>query len=382
MNKLIAIILILSCSWANALSVDTAFENENYLFARLLLSGNDKNIRQAAKSMYDIRIDDIDTLDLAAELLSANMLSKNEPKIKLDSMIWLAKAIGKPGNRRYETLIRELLSPAMAIGRHAKHINPLVDNFNDSPFETFVPNPDIVEKLRIKLSNNPTNPKGMSEKFTQLQIGASLENIFSLIGTPNSITSAPSKVINLRFGGGINLTSLSLRYDGYGIIYIVHHKTGNPGWKVDLVSNIYMLMKGVKDQETLELAELILSDNWKAIIRRLSQQLSDKKVLPQVVYDIAMERLLRSTDAKADFEEKMLAFMAKFVASSNNKRYLNSLVFVSKNTLSRAVKKHATSSAKRLKKKGSDGEEYIAGSVDIGKYTTAGFGSTKRFNPA
>lgn len=382
MNKLIAIILILSCSSANALSVDTAFENENYLFARLLLSGNEKDIRQAAKSMYDTGTDNINMLDLAAELLSANMLPRNERKIKLDSILWLAKAIGKPGNRRYEALIRKLLSPTMAIGRHAKHINPLVENFNDSPYETFVPNPAIVEKLRIELSNIPKKSNGMNEKFTQLQIGASIENIFSLIGTPNSITSAPSKVINIGFGGGIKLTSLSLRYDGYGIIYIVHQKTGNIGWKIDLVSNIYMLMKDVKDKETLELAELILSDNWKATIRRLSLQLRDENVLPQVVYDIAMERLLRSTDAKADFEEKMLAFMAKFVASSKNKRYLNSLVFVSKNALSGVVKRHAKGSAKRLKKKGTDGEEYIAGSVDIGKYSTAGFGSTKRFNPA
>ncbi len=72
-NKLFAISLFLFCSFTYAINENIVFENENRIYARLLLSDDNRDVISVAKTLYHEKSKDPAILDLVAEVMTQNI---------------------------------------------------------------------------------------------------------------------------------------------------------------------------------------------------------------------------------------------------------------------------------------------------------------------
>ncbi len=91
---------------------------QNYV--DLMLSGDLRSLKRAAKQMHDAREDNREVLDVAAEVLLSVYPSATDRQI--DTLSWLARAIGISGDGRYYDALSEVMQqgPHRKLRRHAK----------------------------------------------------------------------------------------------------------------------------------------------------------------------------------------------------------------------------------------------------------------------
>ena len=91
---------------------------QNYV--DLMLSGDLRDLKRAAKLMHDAREDNREVLDVAAEVLLT--LYPGAPDRQIDTLSWLSRAIGISGDGRYHDALSEVVEqgPHRKLRRHAK----------------------------------------------------------------------------------------------------------------------------------------------------------------------------------------------------------------------------------------------------------------------
>lgn len=377
MNKLIFILLLLPCCLANALSEGVIYENERHIYERFLLSGHNLKIKAVAQSVFKKNIVDTKLLDLLAEVLIENV---NDPKLfdeRSDTIAWMAKALGRSGNNRYEPTVKNILALSGSNLRLRRHVDAALQDFSGKEQVPFSSNPDSLVNMTKSIENDKVVVKDLGDKFSTVDIGTPLEDIVRLLGSPDEIMVNPGRRDSV-FGQVFGTPGMAFKYREYGIIYLTFKGKDNIGWTSNIISNVYVLMKDETDPEVLTMAELLLSDDWVGIAKMAANVARENKAYPTILYDIAMERLFQSSGVRAYREEKMLAGLCQFVGSSKNSRYEDSMISVSKTSLSRLVRKKSRHSIRKLKISHAGQSRYVKGLVDIGEQGIAAFYASQK----
>lgn len=377
MRKLIAILFIgflfigITTS-AFAQDGKTSKQNLGFLYTHLLLVDNVKAMTTGTKSIYRDEIFDTETLDVVAEVLHDSYSDPEKRARRVDLISWLAKTLGKSGNMRYKPAVEKLTtSDNRKIQKYATRSLPL---FAGRFVEPFKPEPSRLEKLKQHYQLTPENKTNKEELFFSLNPGDALASIIDKLGMPNSIGSENSK--SIRFGRTAyraRFSGMVLNYDGLGAFYLNYQMRNQAGWKIDIVSNIYYLTKDETDNRAIVIADYILGDNWLEATQVIAKGRDKTKQYSERIYDIAAEKLYRAMGTHNRDEIKMLTHLASFIRTSAGPRYMDILQQVSEESESRHIRRHAGKAYKTLKKRskkmGVEVEQYIAGSLDIGKYT-------------
>lgn len=275
-------------------------------------------------------------------------------------MAWMVKLLGASEDSRYQGFLSTLSPLGEKHKRFNKHLELALSRLPVSKNETYAPDEGFLSRLREGFNEKTPGEKASKERFNLVQFGDNLSHVFEELGQPNDLKFAGSRVINYQMAN-IQINSLALKYQNYGILYLSFKKQ-EKHWSVDNTSNAYQLVNGDKDIEPV--VELILSEDWNGIIKSMKSRFYRDKLYPLIVYDVAMERMFRSLNVRSKTEERMLASLAKFVASSGDARYKEEMFRMSKISKSPLVRRQAMLSNKKLKRPG--GGVFVRGELNIG----------------
>jgi len=169
--------------------------------------------------------------------------------------------------------------------------------------------------------------------------------------------------------GGINIIKMALvlHYRGMGEVYLMDN---SGACRISMISNIDSLMSESLSDEDQKLIRVLLGNDWIDMSQKLS--VARKHAYSSLVYDIASERLIQSHLTSSAYEQKMLAYLSRFIGSSNDLRYLPILQEVKNSSAHRAIKRHANRAigdiGSSVKIVDEEPKAYARGDIDIGVF--------------
>ncbi len=371
MFRFITILFIFFSLQSYAGTQKSQLQGAQLLYANMLFSKNVKTKTAGVRSLNRDEVFDTETLDLLAQLLYESYRSPHTRAKRADLISWICKTLGKSGNMRYKSAVEEITkSDNRKIQRYSTASLLL---FSGNKVPSYTPENGLIEKLAPKYQLTiETNPN-KEEKFFSLKPGDSLETIIKTIGMPNSTGSKFSKSFKIGRYIRMTISGMVLNYDGLGTLYLNYKMRHQRGWKIDIVSNIFYLMKDETDDHSVLIADYILGDSWREATRVLSRNTSKRNQYSELLYDIAAEKLYRAMNTHNRYEIQMLTHLAAFMRASAGPRYTDIMEDIAENSDSRHIRRHAKKAFKTFLKRGKKlevkVESYIPGSLDIGKYT-------------
>lgn len=184
------------------------------------------SIKQAAQSMYNTGETNTQVLDVAAEVLLQNYNSGGD----VDTMAWVAKALGKSHNGRYHSVLKEV-ADSKADKKLRKHTETALKEVGAASGEQYVKGKVDLHALRDKkapatasapaASNNTSAApaKTSANGLDVIRNGMSMQEAFDLVGPPTSSSARPTgkAFIPFNFKGSDTVRSYAL-YKGKGRI--------------------------------------------------------------------------------------------------------------------------------------------------------------------
>ena len=366
MRILIGVLAVLLC--ANAMSFDESakFEGVAGIYVRLLTSDNIETIKSGAKSVYRDQIFNEDMLDLVAEVLHESIMDEGKRAQRIDLIAWLARVLGESGNPRYQSTISLLVDSGnkklVSYGNIA-----LAQLSVSSGNAEFTVTEGLLISLQTKYQQALEASHADKASFLGINIHDDLGTVINNVGMPDELWSEGAHTIRIAQHFRSTFNGLVLAYNDFGLVYF-HHNRG--GWRVDTVSNIYLLLNDDIGEDSLQLAASILGNSWLETTNILNRNTSKEKQYDELVYDISAEKLYRTMDTHSAYEIKMLTYLAKFIGVGGDPRYINILQEVVDESDSRHIRRHAKRALKALKKNSlsdTEVEQYLPGSIEIGK---------------
>ncbi|MBN4050562.1 hypothetical protein JYU13_00485 [Gammaproteobacteria bacterium AH-315-M22] len=103
------ILLVLSIALFSLFSISSQAElgSTEQTVVDMMLEGDLRKLKAAVRRIHDAEVFNTEVLDVAAEIMLITY--PNTYKAELDTLSWLAKALGKSGNNRYYEVLSEVV---------------------------------------------------------------------------------------------------------------------------------------------------------------------------------------------------------------------------------------------------------------------------------
>ena len=189
--------------------------------------GGITSIKRAAQSIYNTGEKDPEVLDVAAEVLLQRYGSAVNNDI--DTLSWVAKALGKSGNSRYHATLKEVVESDSnrKLRKYASKALDQVGKPDDNQYQK-----GMVDLLEIRnsrqstASNATADQAGNASGIHGLDIireGMTMEEVYSLVGHPTSTSSHQTGKAWIPFNFGAKDLARSISaYKGKGRVIFSH----------------------------------------------------------------------------------------------------------------------------------------------------------------
>lgn len=195
-----------------------------------LTKGGIQGIKQTAQSIYNTGVKDQEVLDVAMEVLLQRY--RGASSYELDSLAWVAKAIGQSGDNRYSTALKEVVEGETnkKIVKYAKRAwkdvgkSPKVAQYQKGAVDLKAASSS---KSTAKASAAPKKaaPKNGKATLEDIREGMIMTEVYELIGYPtDTVTHQTGKAwIPFNYGGRDLARTIAL-YKGKGRVVFSHSR--------------------------------------------------------------------------------------------------------------------------------------------------------------
>ncbi|MFA7555518.1 MAG: hypothetical protein WCY88_14815 [Spongiibacteraceae bacterium] len=192
--------------------------------------GGNVSIKQAAQSIYNGGERDTEVLDVAAEIL----LQKYPKAVDrdIDTLSWLAKALGSSQNNRYYNTLKEV-ADSNVHRKLRKYARQALDQVEGSSAAQYTKGSVDLAALRkggakskaVSKKSTQANSSSSTAKATidDIRVGMSMEEVYALIGQPTGTSTYQTGKAWVPFNFGAKDVARSVAaYKGQGRIIFSH----------------------------------------------------------------------------------------------------------------------------------------------------------------
>ena len=201
-----------------------------------MTQGGNHSLKQAAQSIYNTGEKSTEVLDVAAEVL----IQRYSTAIKsdLDTLAWVARAIGNSRNPRYHTILKEIVD-SDAHKKIRKYAKAALKQVGDPDGNQYVKGTVDLKAMRsgkksTSSKNTPAKKKSSAKQSLDIvREGMSMAEVFDLVGQPDATTQHQTGKawIPFNFGAKDVVRSVAL-YKGQGRVIFSHDGHNYSGGKV------------------------------------------------------------------------------------------------------------------------------------------------------
>lgn len=182
--KRIIFLFIVAVFAATAQAVDVVGQR----YIDQMIHGGNTSIKQAAKSMYNGSEKDTEVLDVAAEVLLQQYPTAGNQDI--DTLAWLAKALGRSQNNRYHNTLKEV-ADSNANSKLRKYAQQALDQVAGNRVAQYTKGKVNLDALRKgnKTITTKANSTMSKANISVIRVGMSMPEVYDLIGQPTGTSS-------------------------------------------------------------------------------------------------------------------------------------------------------------------------------------------------
>ena len=333
---------------ANAILPDD-FSFREYSDVMLLLSQSDFDVRMGAKSLYRQDSPRRFVLDLLAEVTWTACSGKR--KMDIDTLSWLGKSLGQSKQVRYAELLNYCLANA-SDSKTKKYLEKALDNIEGRVTKSFGAGILNLEEIRasMPIRGNTAYDKEAVRQFSEVRIGATLDDIYNSFGFPDSVrgSSLPKGRAGSHFFGiSVSEDLLVFTYSNLGSFRFGFDKTKSD-WLLVEAASINKFQWVNHHKRIVSFSGLhTASDGME--LRKFARLLINQGNIGVADLDTIAEKIYWS---RQDLRNKMpdgLGWLCNVLIKSRDGRYKQVMhdVATSPDT-SRRLKKYARKAAKKL----------------------------------
>ena len=190
-----------------------------------MVHGGNTSIKQAARSMYNGSEKDTDVLDVAAEVLLQKYPTATGNQ-DIDTLAWLAKALGKSQNNRYHNTLKEV-ADSNAHRKLRKYAQQALSQVEGSKVPQYTKGKVNLAALRKNNKTKTAKAKKSSStgkaSISVIRVGMSMSEVYDLIGQPTGTTSHQTGKAWIPFNVTANDVARTIAaYKGQGRVIFSH----------------------------------------------------------------------------------------------------------------------------------------------------------------
>lgn len=344
-------IAALLCAVPISAAADEIISGRKHAELRLILSGDDFDLKLAVKSIARREKSDQELTDILAVKLWLACSKKSD--IKFDTIAWLGKAIGASGQAKYANVIDHCLAN-ISREKTLRHLYLAKDELKEGKPSANKPGEVDWEKYRRLVKKGPKSParNKQTKRFEDLRLGKPLEEVYLELGMPDEIAAARVYVGKtghlVRVGRSSHM--LEFKYNGLGAVrfysiksdsrWLVQNVTSDRGlyWYEHAGSfiDIHKVMAEARGMELRTLA--------REFIRKEDQNIYIEKS----IFVLMGKRLTASLDEQDQDTIDGLAFMCELLAYSHYSQFHPVLINVAQNATDSKLRRYADKYADKL----------------------------------
>ncbi len=205
--------------------------------------GGNVSIKQAAQSIYNTGENDTEVLDVAAEVLLQR--SATAGKNDIDTLAWVARALGNSGNARYYSALQEVANgdAHRKLRKYAKNAMKAVGQSDVDQYQK-----GMVDLVALRtasqqaaadseLSPGKVSPEGSGKSGIDIiREGMSMEEVYALVGEPTATASHQTGKAWVPFNfGAKDLARTDMLYKGQGRVVLSHDGYSSTSHVVEVI---------------------------------------------------------------------------------------------------------------------------------------------------
>lgn len=197
-----------------------------------MVKGGNSGIKQTAESIYNSGVKDREVLDVAMEVLLQNY--RGAPNSEIDTLAWVAKAIGQSGDNRYSSALKVVVEGEThkKLVKYAKHAwkdvgtKPSVEQYVKGSVNLAAMQGSAKQQAAAKPRPKPQSTASGAKPTGSLQDvheGMGMQEVYALIGFPTNTTTHQTGKAWIPFNfGGKDLARTIALYKGQGRVVFSH----------------------------------------------------------------------------------------------------------------------------------------------------------------
>ncbi len=292
--SIIAIVFSLS----SAYGAPHQFSGSNHAVAALLLSDSDQSVKLAGKSLFSLGSDDHDLVDLFGEVIWTACSGKRQ--LSVDTLSWLAKAIGKTRQLRYAGLLDYCLSKE-GDEKTVSYLKWAKGELTVASASQFQGGHLDLPGIRARVNANRS--KVDRKQFEQsLHAGQTLSDVYSTFGYPDQVgmASIPAGEVGFIVHVQTSQPAIELLYKDAGTIQFIY-QDGQPDWTLDNAASTTGLFWSRLDGRFVILKNQIAKGDGERL-REIGQSLLVGKALEKDVSAAIHARISVTVPDENDFD--------------------------------------------------------------------------------
>ncbi len=266
------------------------FIGRNHATAMLLFSDSDQSVKLAGKSIFQFGAEDRELADLLAEVVWTACSDKRQ--LSVDTLSWLAKAIGKTKQTRYAGLL-DYCMVRKTDEKTQGYLQWAKDELSIVSTESFEGGHLDLAKVRsgLTMHRRPVDQAQMIKRFEGLSKGTSLTEIYLLLGYPDEfgVASLPGGTAGYMFVRvHVSSAALAVTYKGIGTIQF--GQQGGTDWVLDNAISQKGAFWSNHDGHFVNLRKQIAKGNGEQL-REVAESLLANKTIDKGVSDAILNRI-------------------------------------------------------------------------------------------
>jgi hypothetical protein len=271
------------------------YTGRSHATAMLLLSDSDQSVKLAGKSIFQFGAEDRELADLLAEVVWTACSDKRQ--LSVDTLSWLAKAIGKTKQTRYTGLLDYCLSMKKdeKTQGYLKWAKKELNIASAAPFEGG--HLDLAKiHSGLTVHHRPVDQAQMIKRFEGLSKFASLTEVYLLLGYPDEfgVASLPGGTVgHMYVRVPVSSAALAVTYKDIGTIEFGQSGTD---WILDNAISPRGSFWSKHDGHFVNLREQIAKGNGEQLREVAESVLLANKPLDKDVSEAILNRIITGAD--------------------------------------------------------------------------------------
>lgn len=344
MKKLVLSLVILYSGVCQA-----AFPGKLDVYAMLLASPNMDDVKMGAVGIQEGGVKLPALLDLVAERMcmyvhgDADSDLDMDAKRNLDTVSWLAKALGGSGDAKYRPFLQEALAKTTR-DKNKKYINEALGELPAAmPGAAYEPSCPSLTDFRAQALAGHTPAKLVFDDASGFKAGDTLDAVLAKLGSPTTAHYYQYSVWH-PFVGHINSDDIQISYLGAAT---VEFDDDDGTWHlIRVVENAVDPAVDATNPD-VDLLDRLLSGS-KDVVSAATDEIGDKKLYPAGILDVAARRLWFQRDTSDKDTLDALGDICDMLGDSKNPRYRTLLTQVSQQAKEKKLQKYTSEALAEL----------------------------------